>query len=56
MSATTWPPPAPSADDIAELEAAVVAAYERPHADRTRASYEASLAAGYIDRTFLEAS
>lgn len=41
---------------IAELEQAVVAAYERPHADRTRASYEESLAAGYIDRSFLEAS
>jgi len=41
---------------IAELEQAVVAAYERPHADRTRASYEDSLAAGYIDYSFLEAS
>jgi hypothetical protein len=41
---------------IAELEAAVVAATERPYADRTRASYEASLAAGYIDLTFLETS
>jgi hypothetical protein len=41
---------------IVELEQAVVAAYERPHADRSRASYEASLAAGYIDLDFLKVS
>lgn len=41
---------------ITELEQAIVAAYERPHADRTRASYEASLAAGYIDYDFLKVS
>ncbi|MFI9244207.1 hypothetical protein ACIGXF_16820 [Streptomyces sp. NPDC053086] len=41
---------------IAELELAIVAAYERPHADRISASYEASLAAGYIDYSFLEVS
>jgi hypothetical protein len=39
---------------IAELEAAVVAATERPYAARTRASYEDTLAAGYIDLTFLD--
>ncbi|MFJ4808548.1 hypothetical protein [Streptomyces longwoodensis] len=34
---------------IAELEQASLAATEHRHAARTRASYEASLAAGYID-------
>jgi hypothetical protein len=34
---------------IAELEQAIVAATEHRHATRTRASYEDTLAAGYID-------
>jgi hypothetical protein len=41
---------------IAELEAAVVAVTERPYATRTRASYEDTLAAGYIDFDFLKVS
>jgi hypothetical protein len=41
---------------IAELDKAIIAATEQPHAERTRASYEATFAAGYIDYTFLEAS
>jgi hypothetical protein len=39
---------------IAELELAIVAATEHRHANRTRANYQASLAAGYIDLTFLD--
>jgi phosphosulfolactate phosphohydrolase-like enzyme len=39
---------------IAELEQAIVAATEHRHATRTRASYEDTLAAGYIDLNFLD--
>ena len=41
---------------IAELEQAIVAEHERPYAARTRASFEETLAAKYIDYSFLEAS
>ena len=37
-----------------ELDAALAVERERGHTLRTSASYEASLAAGYIDRTGLE--
>jgi hypothetical protein len=47
-------------DRIAELELALLAAHTTVHeltqAAKTHANYKASLAAGYIDLSFLEAS